>query len=59
MGSKQFLEGPDQRRAPELALNLLFGASVKLRAMILTTQGVSLPPAATAVYPMKKTRYWR
>ncbi len=54
-----FLEGPDQRRAPELALNLLFGASVKLRAMILTTQGVSLPPAATAVYPMKKTRYWR
>ncbi|MFO7988201.1 MAG: PfaD family polyunsaturated fatty acid/polyketide biosynthesis protein [Desulfotignum sp.] len=49
-----FLEGPDQRKTPDLALNLLFGASVTLRTMMLRTQGVALPPAATAVYPMKK-----
>jgi hypothetical protein len=35
-------------------LNLLLGASVTLRAMMLKTQGVVLPPSATAVYPMKK-----
>lgn len=50
-----FLAGPEHRKTPELALNLLFGASVKLRSMMLTLQGVTLPPAATAVYPMKKT----
>ena len=51
-----FLEGPDHRKTPDLALNLLFGASVKLRAMMLITQGVALPPAATVVTPMKKDR---
>ena len=49
-----FLEGPDHRKTPDLALNLLFGASVKLRAMMLNTQGIFLPPASTAVFPMKK-----
>lgn len=49
-----FLEGPDHRKTPDLALNLLFGASVKLRAIMLTTQGIALPPASTAVFPMKK-----
>jgi PfaD family protein len=51
-----FLEGRDHRKTPDLALNLLFGASVKLRAMMLTTQGVTLPPAATVVTPMEKDR---
>jgi hypothetical protein len=49
-----FLEGPDHRKTPDLALNLLFGASVKLRAIMLTTQGISLPPSSTTVFPMKK-----
>ncbi len=49
-----FLAGPEHRKTPDLALNLLFGASVTLRAMMLKTQGVTLPQAATAVYPMKK-----
>ncbi|MEX1299598.1 MAG: PfaD family polyunsaturated fatty acid/polyketide biosynthesis protein [Desulfotignum sp.] len=49
-----FLEGPDHRKTPDLALNLLFGASVTLRTMMLRTQGVVLPTASTAVYPMKK-----
>jgi PfaD family protein len=49
-----FLEGPERRKTPDLALNLLFGASVTLRAMMLRTQGVVLPPASTAVYPMEK-----
>jgi len=49
-----FLAGPEHRKTYDLALNLLFGASVTLRAMMLKTQGVALPPAATAVYPMKK-----
>jgi PfaD family protein len=49
-----FLAGPEHRKTSDLALNLLFGASVTLRAMMLKTQGVVLPPSATAVYPMKK-----
>ncbi len=49
-----FLAEPEHRTTVDLGLNLLFGASVTLRAMMLKTQGVVLPPAATAVYPMKK-----
>lgn len=49
-----FLAGPEHRKTSDLALNLLFGASVTLRTMMLKTQGVALPPAATAAYPMKK-----
>lgn len=49
-----FLAGPEHRKTADLALNLLLGASVTLRAMMLKTQGVALPPSATAVYPMKK-----
>jgi hypothetical protein len=49
-----FLAKPEHRKTADLALNLLFGACVTLRAMMLKTQGVALPPAATAVYPMKK-----
>jgi PfaD family protein len=49
-----FLAKPEHRKTADLALNLLFGACVTLRAMMLKTQGVALPPAATAVYPIKK-----
>ncbi|MCA1784567.1 MAG: 2-nitropropane dioxygenase, partial [Desulfobacteraceae bacterium] len=49
-----FLAGPENRKTPDLAMNLLFGACVITRILFLKTQGVTLPPAATAVYPMGK-----
>jgi PfaD family protein len=38
-----FLEKPENRRAPLIALNLLYGAAVQLRALNLRTQGVPWP----------------
>jgi trans-AT polyketide synthase, acyltransferase and oxidoreductase domains len=46
-----FLEGPDRRRTVTVALNLLVGASVVIRAGWLRQQGVSLPPGAAAFAP--------
>jgi trans-AT polyketide synthase, acyltransferase and oxidoreductase domains len=49
-----FLAGPENRKTPDLAMNLLFGACVITRVLFLKTQGVALPLAATAVSPMEK-----
>jgi hypothetical protein len=51
-----FLTGPENRKTPDLALNLLFGACVITRAMILKTQGIDLPLAVTGIRPMEKDR---
>ncbi|MCF8125905.1 MAG: PfaD family polyunsaturated fatty acid/polyketide biosynthesis protein [Desulfotignum sp.] len=51
-----FLTGPENRKTPDVALNLLFGACVITRAMFLKAQGVALPPAAATVYPMEKDK---
>jgi trans-AT polyketide synthase, acyltransferase and oxidoreductase domains len=51
-----FLTGPENRKTPDLALNLLFGACVITRAMILKIQGIDLPLAVTGMRPMEKDR---
>jgi PfaD family protein len=48
-----FLEQPGQRRVVTVALNLLYGAAVLLRAAGLRCQGVRLPAAAVAVKPLE------
>jgi PfaD family protein len=49
-----FLEGHENRKTAEIALNLLFGACICTRASILKTQGIDLPMDATSFTPMKK-----
>ncbi len=38
-----FLERPENRRAQDVALNLLYGAAVQLRTLALRTQGIPCP----------------
>ena len=47
-----FLEAVEERRIAPVALNLMLGAAVLTRASQLRTQGVALPPAATAFRPL-------
>ncbi|MDD9304324.1 MAG: PfaD family polyunsaturated fatty acid/polyketide biosynthesis protein [Desulfobacter sp.] len=49
-----FLESHENRFAAEVGLNLLYGACACTRASFLRAQGMSLPPGATRVFPMKK-----
>lgn len=49
-----FLETHENRRAAEIALNLLFGACICIRASILKTQGIDLPMDATGFKPLPK-----
>lgn len=49
-----FLEAHEGRHADVVALNLLFGACVAIRASILRSQGLPLPPGAGAVVPREK-----
>lgn len=51
-----FLDKPENRKTPLLALNLLFGACVVTRIHFLTTQGVRLPAETTRISPMQEDR---
>jgi trans-AT polyketide synthase, acyltransferase and oxidoreductase domains len=51
-----FLAQPENRRAAEVALNLLYGAAVHLRALTLRLQGVPLSPEDTACSPIEPER---
>ena len=47
-----FLENHENRKAPEIALNLLMGASICTRAAWLRNQGIDLPGNVTRFSPM-------
>lgn len=47
-----FLETAKNRKTAEVALNLLLGASVAIRASILMTQGIKLPSGSDLMTPM-------
>jgi PfaD family protein len=49
-----FLEGPENRKTAEVALNLLFGACLCTRTSFLKAQGIELPPELTAFKPLPK-----
>ena len=46
-----YLEPPEQRKAVQIALNLLEGAAVITRAQQLRTFGMAVPPAAFRFRP--------
>ena len=48
-----FLEKPENRRAAEVALNLLMGAAVQLRVLALRTQGVPWPAGVPLWAPLE------
>jgi PfaD family protein len=54
-----FLEGPENRRVADLALNLLLGAAVCIRAGWLRTQGIDLPPGISRFRPMERQELLR
>jgi PfaD family protein len=47
-----FLEQPENRRVATVALNILYGAAVLLRARILNAQGVGLAPGIPRLTPL-------
>jgi hypothetical protein len=47
-----FLESPPNRRTVTVALNLLFGAAVAIRANWLRAQGIALSGGAATIRPM-------
>jgi PfaD family protein len=47
-----FLERPENRRTVVVAMNLLFGAAVCIRASWLKSQGIAVPNRAAAARPM-------
>jgi trans-AT polyketide synthase/acyltransferase/oxidoreductase domain-containing protein len=49
-----FLETFENRKTAEIALNLMYGASVCIRASILSTQGIELPMGANEVKPLPR-----
>ena len=49
-----FLENYENRKTAEIALNLLFGACISIRAYILKTQGIELPMDIEKFKPMQK-----
>ena len=48
-----FLENPENRRVPVLAMNLLYGAAVLTRARMLQAQGGRLPPGSPRIVPLE------
>jgi PfaD family protein len=48
-----FLERPQNRRVATVALNILYGAAVLLRAQCLRMQGVALPPDTPRLIPLE------
>jgi len=51
-----FLEDPAERRTVTVAANLLFGAAVAVRASLLRSQGVAVPPEAAELRPQPLAR---
>lgn len=49
-----FLERPESREADLVALNLLYGAAVALRAQSLRMQGFALPPGVPKLAPLTR-----
>lgn len=49
-----FLERPENRRAATVALNILRGAAVLLRARIAALQGVDPPPNGPSLAPLRR-----
>nr|WP_303652799.1 PfaD family polyunsaturated fatty acid/polyketide biosynthesis protein [Paludisphaera mucosa] len=49
-----FLQEPGNRRAADVALNILYGAAVLLRARMATMQGVPLPEGTPRLAPMPR-----
>ncbi|MFH2090871.1 MAG: PfaD family polyunsaturated fatty acid/polyketide biosynthesis protein [Pseudomonadota bacterium] len=49
-----FLESAENREVAEIALNILLGASVSIRASILKIQGIELPIDAGMLHPLPK-----
>jgi PfaD family protein len=47
-----FMETPENRRAAHVALNLLYGAAVQLRAQTLRMQGIPLPAGFSICPPL-------
>jgi PfaD family protein len=50
-----FLEPPENRRVATVALNVLYGAAVLIRARIASVQGVNLPPGVPRLSPLDLT----
>ena len=48
-----FLDRPENRRVVTVAMNILYGAAVLLRAAVLRCQGVRLPPSFPRVAPLE------
>jgi PfaD family protein len=51
-----FLAQPENRRAENVALNLLYGAATHLRAVALRLQGIPLSPEETVCAPIEPER---
>lgn len=49
-----FLERPEAREADLVSLNLLYGATVALRAQALRMQGLALPPGVPKLAPLSR-----
>ncbi len=47
-----FLEAPENRKVAEVAINILYGAAVLLRASALRQQGVPVPDSANRARPL-------
>jgi PfaD family protein len=50
-----FLERPEERRVATVALNILYGAAVLIRARTLAAQGIPLPPGVPRLTPLRPT----
>lgn len=48
-----FLEKPENRKTIDVAMNLLFGASIAIRTNWLTLQGIILPEKIKKIHPVK------
>jgi PfaD family protein len=50
-----FLERPEERRVATVALNILYGAAVLIRARTLAAQSIPLPPGVPRLTPLTST----
>ncbi len=53
-----YLEPPANRRAVSVALNILYGATLILRAQILRMQGIHVPPELVGGKPVSEIELW-
>ena len=49
-----FLERPEDRRAADVAMNILYGTAVLLRARFAALQGVAPPPGVPRLAPLPR-----